>query len=94
MKSNEKNCSKKNCHESLSTAWESADCINDSRALMFAALNANWCEQHETWHTGHNRKLSRNATDALLTASGRRVALRRECAELTAAAECLTLLAA
>ena len=87
-------CDEKNCHESLSNAWESADSINDTRTLMFAAINAFWCEQHEAWHTGHNRKLSSNATDALLTASGRRVALRRECAELAATAQYLTLLAA
>ena len=88
------NCMEKVCHESLSSAWKIADTINHSRVLVFAPMNSYWCDYHSAYHTGHARKLPDHMANVLVAASEKRVALRDECAELSAAAECLALLAA
>jgi len=88
-----KDCGHKIRHPSLTDAQEHADSIMGRLALASAPIVPYFCDKHDSYHVGHNRKLPMDVAQTVTAAAWTRAALAKEITELGRECDLLDLLA-
>ena len=88
-----KDCGHKVRHHSLTDAQEHADSVMGRLAMADAPIVPYFCDKHDVYHVGHNRKLPRDVAQTVAAAAWARAALAREIMELGRECELLDLVA-